>query len=257
MRKAFDFVELPSKVNETPNARSDRSGNSGSNAEAFSEVKAEAEAAKKEAEAAKAELAKLKAEAEAAKKEAEAAKAALVKAKVEVEAAQREAEAAKAEVDALKKLNNTKQVSTAKLMETQPVPIVRCAKTPVCIEGAVSIAAMEEDEKFPKERVLLHPEEYQVQGVSNFKATVYKDYESDGYAFFAVKGEYDGKTSDRLIIISMVYNAENELIGASFKEVIKAKIRSHKTYSQSVKVPNNEFVSRVEVKIAKDPVFCN
>ena len=257
LRKTFDFVEMPSNTNKMPNARLEGSGNCDSNAEALSAAKAKIQEAQREAEVAKAELAKAKAEAEIAKKEADAVKTELAKVKTEVEAAQREAEAAKAEADALKKLNNTKQVPESKPTETKSEPISDRAKAPVCIDGAVSIATMEDDEKFPKERVVLYPDEYQVLGVTNFKATVYKDYESDGYAYFAIKGEYDGKTSNRLIIVPMIYNAANELIGASFKEVIKDKIRSHKTYSQSVKVPNNEFISRVEIRITRDPVFCD
>ena len=123
------------------------------------------------------------------------------------------------------------------------------------IAGAVSIASMEENEKIPKERVVLFPEEYQKLGVTNFKATVLKDYDYDGYSMLAINGEYDEKTSEYLIIMPMVFNAAGELIGADFDEAIKQKIRSHKTYSLTLKVPNNEQIAWIEIRIVKDPTF--
>ena len=227
-------------------------------------AKAETEAVKAELEYARAEARAAKADAEATKAEAEAIMAEAVALKAEAEALMAEAEAHKSET-AL----GAKEVPGRKKPESTTAPsngtedtsnvTTKQAHTPTpapgAIAGAISIASMEENEKIPKERLLLFPEEYQKLGVTNFRATVLKDYDYDGYSMLAINGEYDGKTSDYLIIMPMVFNASGELIGADFDETIKQKIRSHKTYSMTLKVPNNEQIAWIEIRIVKDPTF--
>lgn len=224
-------------------------------------AKAEIEAIKAESEAAKTEARAVKAEAEAVKAEAEALMAEAEALKAEAEALMAEAEVAKAEAEleattvvdktVISKLPSD-QVAVNQTYEKKREPLI--PPDAIQIVGAVSIAAMEEGEKLPKERVVLYPEEYQKIGITNFRATVFKDYDYEGYSMLAINGEYDGRTSDYLIIMPMVYNAAGDLIGADFDEKIQQKIRSHKTYSLSLKVPNNEQISKVEVRIIKDPV---
>lgn len=72
-------------------------------------------------------------------------------------------------------------------------------------------------------------------------------------AELVLNGEYDGKTKKGLLIIVMVFNEHNEMIGTDFDERIGEKISSHKTFSTSLTLPNYEQISRVEVRIVKDP----
>jgi len=227
-------------------------------------AKAETEAVKAELEYARAEARAAKADAEATKAEAEALMAEAVALKAEAEALMAEAEAHKSEIklDAHeipehKKAEKTTNSSSGAEDDSNPTKKLAHNPTPVtgAIAGAINIASMEENGKLPKERLILFPEEYQKLGVTNFRATVLKDYDYDGYSMLAINGEYDGKTSDYLIIMPMVFNASGELIGADFDEPIKQKIRSHKTYSMTLKVPNNEWIAWIEIRIVKDPTF--
>lgn len=227
-------------------------------------AKAETEAVRAELEFARAEAKAAKADAEATKAEAEAILAEAAALKAEAEALLAEAELHKSEttlgakeIPGHKETENTTAPSSS--TEDTSNGTTKQAHNPTpptgAIAGAISIASMEENEKIPKERLILYPEEYQKLGVTNFRATVLKDYDYDGYSMLAINGEYDGKTSDYLIIMPMVFNASGELIGADFDETIKQKIRSHKTYSMTLKVPNNEQIAWIEIRIVKDPTF--
>ena len=234
-------------------------------------LQAQIDAAKAETDAVRAELEVAKAEARAVKADAEAAKAEAEALMAEAEALKAEAEALMAEAEVYRSGTNPSAneiprheepkgtvVHSSGVESTVNATAKRAqssAPSTGAIAGAVSIASMGENEKIPKERVLLFPEEYQKLGVTNFKATVLKDYDYDGYSMLAINGEYDGNTSDYLIIMPMVFNASGELIGADFDEIIKQKIRSHKTYSMTLKVPNNEQIAWIEIRIVKDPVF--
>lgn len=227
-------------------------------------AKAETDAIRAELEVAQAEARAAKADAEAAKAEAEALMAEAIALKAEAEALMAEAEACKigSGANTSDPPKHEKPVSKVGSSSGADVTTNVASKqthnvTPPngAIAGAISIASMEENEKIPKERLMLFPEEYQKLGVTNFRATVLKDYDYDGYSMLAINGEYDGKTSDYLIIMPMVYNPSGELIGADFDETIKQKIRSHKTYSMTLKVPNNEQIAWIEIRIVKDPTF--
>ncbi len=142
---------------------------------------------------------------------------------------------------------------------TQP-PSVRQhqqAQRTAPIAGSVSISSMEENEKLPKDRVVLYPADNLQLGITNFRAAVIKDFESDGICWFNINGEYEGKTKKYLIIVVMVYNANNELIGTCFDEQIDEKFNGRKTFSASLKVPNDEYISKVEVRLIQDPTFWN
>lgn len=227
-------------------------------------AKAETDAVRAELEVARAEARAVKADAEAAKAEAEALMAEAVALKAEAEALLAEAEVHRSgTISGANEIpKNEKPVGAvghSSGVDDSSNPTKKRAQSSApstgAIAGAVSIASMEENEKIPKERVVLFPEEYQKLGVTNFKATVLKDYDYDGYSMLAINGEYDGKTSEYLIIMPMVFNAAGELIGADFDEAIKQNIRSHKTYSLTLKVPNNEQIAWIEIRIVKDPTF--
>ena len=204
--------------------------------------------------AAKAELEIVKAEAEAIKADAEAE--ALM---AEAEAVMAEAKALMAEAEALMVENKNTKLQSGQFSHAPsrsvglraPRPTVAAAQ----IVGAEAISSIAEKGKLSKDRIVLYHDEYQKLGITNFRATVIKDYAYDNTVTFMVNGEYDGKTKKRLLIIIMVFNGQNELIGTDFDERINERIRSHKTYSTSVTLPSNENIARVEVKIVKDPSY--
>jgi len=206
----------------------------------------------RELASAKAELELVKAEAQVIKADAEATKAEAEALMAEAEALMAEAKALKAEAEAM--ISERKAVSKnagISNRERSPQPTIIASQ----VVGTEEISAIEEKGKLSKERIVLFPDEYQKLGITNFRATVIKNYSYDDTSSFSVNGEYDGKTKKRLLIIIMVYNGQNELIGADFDERINENIRSHKTYSTSITLPNYENISRVEVKIVKDPSY--
>lgn len=214
------------------------------------DVKEELLAARAELEIAKAEARATKADAEATKAEAEAIMA-------EAEATMAEAKALKAEAEVLMLKAKSAPATTSDDGHVARRTEIRCQSQPTRaasqIEGAVAISSMEEKGKLPKDRIVLYHEEYEKVGITNFRAAFIKDYSYDDTSNFVLNGEYDGKTKKGLLIIIMVFNEHNEMIGTDFDERIGEKISSHKTFSTSLTLPNYEQISRVEVRIVKDP----
>ena len=82
---------------------------------------------------------------------------------------------------------------------------------------------------------MLYHEEYEKVGITNFRAAFIKDYSYDDTSNFVLNGEYDGKTKKGLLIIVMVFNEHNEMIGTDFDERIGEKISSHTSKFQELK----------------------
>ena len=225
-------------------------GDSVSQADAIKLAEAEAAVIKAKADAIMADAMAIFAEAEATKAEAEVAKIEAEIAKANAVAAKAEAEAAIAEAELLKferaQQNYAKSNRENIKNSTNVQPVTQ-------IKGAVSVASLEKGDKLPKERFVLLPEEYLKFGVTNFKATAIKDSAYTGEAKFMINGEYDAKTKECVVVIFMVFNANNELIGASFDEEIEEEKKRHKTYSTTVAVPTNESISRIEVRMIQNP----
>lgn len=222
-------------------------------------VKAEAVAVKADAAAIKADADATKAEAEALMAEAEAFMAEAKAMKAEAEALMSEAETIRAEAmmqNAARKSNIGDQTGynrsnfgsthiTRPPQETRPVSEVT---------GSIAIASMADDEKLPKDRIVLYHDEYKTHGVTNFRTTAVKGSGWREDVYFDITGEFDAKTKNCLLMVIMIFNANDELIGVDFDERIEEERKRHKTYSTRISLPNDEHISRIEVRIINDPV---
>lgn len=222
-------------------------------------AEAEATAIRARADAIIAEAMAILAEAEVVKAEAEVAKTEAETAKAEAEALKAEADAAKAEIKI--------SMSTSATINEKPPATERTPHKSVQtlhgvqetvhasqVVGSVPICTMMKGDKIPKERIVLWHDEYQALGITNFRATAIKNDGYGGVAVFAINGEYSAKTNEQLLIVLMVFNSFNEMIGAGFDERIEEGEKKRKTYSTNVTVPDNEQISRIEVRIIKDPL---
>lgn len=235
-------------------------------AEKLELMKAELEVVKAEAVAIKADAAAIKADADATKAEAEALMAEAEALMAEAKAMRAEAEALKAEAETIRD-EATIQVAARKATInvqtgcnssdfrsthiTRP-PQETCSVSEVT--GSVALASMADDEKLPKDRVVLYHDEYKTYGVTNFRTTAVKGSGWREDAYFDITGEFDAKTKNCLLMVIMVFNENNELIGVDFDERIEEERKRHKTYSTRISLPNDENVSRIEVRIINDPV---
>lgn len=121
--------------------------------------------------------------------------------------------------------------------------------------GVISVKKMQEKEKLPKDIIQRGIADEQALGITDFRCAIVKDYSSDRYCTFKITGEYTGKVSQYLLIMFMAYNANNELIEADFGYKIDNDFKGHKTFSMSLHIPNDEYISKIIMKIVPDPVF--
>ena len=122
-------------------------------------------------------------------------------------------------------------------------------------DSVVDLTKVELKEKLPKSLIQRFPDEEQRQGISNFRCSITKDYSFRGYCHLKLTGELTGNIPRYTLLMIMVYNANNELIGASFDEKIEQNLNGKKTLSVTVQTPNDEYISRIVVRFVPDPVF--
>lgn len=120
---------------------------------------------------------------------------------------------------------------------------------------AISVKKLEEDEKLPKEIIVRDIEEEKKYGITDLKCAVYRSYVYDRYMNLKINGEYSGRVSAYTLMMFLVYNGNDELIEARFDEKIPNDFKGKKTFSQTIQVPLDEYISRITVRFIPDPVF--
>lgn len=120
---------------------------------------------------------------------------------------------------------------------------------------SISIKDLSDNEKLPKSLIYRHVDEEIRLGIADLKCSVKKDYDYEHYLSLKITGEYSGKSTEYLIIMFMVFNAHNEMIAATFDELIDNEFKGTKSFSNSCEVPIDEYISKIEIKIIKDPAF--
>lgn len=120
---------------------------------------------------------------------------------------------------------------------------------------AISVKKLEEDEKLPKEIIVRDIEEEKKYGITDLKCAVYRSYIYDRYMNLKINGEYSGRVSAYTLMMFLVYNGNDELIEARFDEKIPNDFKGKKTFSQTIQVPLDVYISRITVRFIPDPVF--
>lgn len=120
---------------------------------------------------------------------------------------------------------------------------------------AISVKKLEEDEKLPKEIIVRDIEEEKKYGITDLKCAVYRSYVYDRYMNLKINGEHSGRVSAYTLMMFLVYNGNDELIEARFDEKISNDFKGKKTFSQTIQVPLDEYISRITVRFIPDPVF--
>lgn len=119
----------------------------------------------------------------------------------------------------------------------------------------VSVKKLQEKEKLPKSLIQRFESEEQKQGITDLRCSVMKDYTYERYCNLKITGEYFGKVSRYTLLMVMIYNANNELIEARFDEEIDQNFKGKRSFSITAQVPDDEYISRIVVRLTPDPVF--
>lgn len=158
--------------------------------------------------------------------------------------------------DVLKKANNVKVEQRPLQREATPATVPKAyVETPPA--GIVSVKDLKEDEKLPKGLIQRFVSEEQKLGITNFRCSIVNSYVYDRYVNLKITGEYTGKVSQYIVMMVIIFNANNEMIEACFNEKIDHNFNGKGTFSFIAQVPKDEYVSRIVVRFIPDPVFAN
>lgn len=119
----------------------------------------------------------------------------------------------------------------------------------------VSVEKLQDKEKLPKSIILHNVQEERNNGLNSFTCAAYCSSYGGNTKSLHINGEYSGKMSRDVIILILIYNANDELIEANFSEKIEKSFKGKRTFSQLMIVPCDEFISRISFKIISNPVY--
>lgn len=134
-----------------------------------------------------------------------------------------------------------------------PMPIQQ--KVPTTADGFVDISQLNAGEKIPKSMVEIITDSCPVANITSFTCSVRRDYQYDGITSLKFTGEYTGSCSQYVLVMMMVYNANNELIGYEDSKKIEKDFSGKGSFSETVRVPTDEYISKAVVRLTVDPTF--
>lgn len=128
-------------------------------------------------------------------------------------------------------------------------------QVPTTVDGFVDISQMKEGEKIPKSMVEIITDSCGMANITSLTCSVRRDFQYNGHTSFKFTGEYSGKCNQYVLIMMMLYNANDELIGYNDQKKIEKNFSGQGSFSEKVQVPTDEYISKAVVRLIADPTF--
>lgn len=123
------------------------------------------------------------------------------------------------------------------------------------VNDTINIKDLKVGEKVPKSVLQFDPFLKKELTFEDFRITTRKSDVIDGMAFLDFSGEYSGRATINYLMYIMVYNYKNEMIGYSANHTIGHDFCGSNTFELSVKIPNDEFITKIIIRFDEDPIF--
>ena len=90
--------------------------------------------------------------------------------------------------------------------------------------------------------------------LSSFIYAVRKGYTNNdnGTTWLDFTGEYTGTCKRYTLILMMIYNANNNLIGFNERPSIPKDFKGTAAFSESIYIPSDEYISKICIKLLPD-----
>lgn len=109
------------------------------------------------------------------------------------------------------------------------------------------------NEQIPRSLIQRFENEERKQGITNFLCTVRKLIFSNGNCCLELNEEYFGRVSRDTMIMVMIYNADNELIGLDHCLKIEKDFQCKGTLYDHLYIPADEYISKIAVRLTPCP----
>ncbi len=152
----------------------------------------------------------------------------------------------------------TKAASKHELKEQRKVATPLTPRVQVN-NNPIVVSKLKTHDKLPKSIIERDYNEEQRLGIQslNFAIRVVFDLWNDCYTGLEITGEYEAYTQQSVIMLVMIYNDYDELIGFTSSLEIDAKCKVKKSFSMHVDVPHDEKIARITARWIPDPVSFN
>lgn len=124
------------------------------------------------------------------------------------------------------------------------------------IPGILRLEDMDNGEKIPKSMMEIILTREATAFIASMNCVVRKTSAwHDEETCLKVAGEYAGTTNEHLLIMVMVYNAENTLIGYCCRTQIRKGFDGEAAFEDMIFVPSDEQISKIVVRTARQPFY--
>lgn len=117
-------------------------------------------------------------------------------------------------------------------------------------DSEIKIDEIGDGERVPQNIIVINTDSFNKYGIRDYSCVIKKVKTTDFESCLSITGDYKGKTSERILLIIMCFNKEDEMIGTSFNQTVNDSV-----YSTNLYLPKWEVLSKVEVKAALNPAL--
>lgn len=148
--------------------------------------------------------------------------------------------------------NKSRQDVRKPLFPCKSAPIF----TPQALNGFIDISKLKDGEKIPKSFITTDLNVGDDIKLTHFSYSARKidDY-SDEFTVLKFTGEYTGKCVRCVLMLIMLYNANDNLIAVENRTGIDKNFSGTETFSVRIFVPKDEYLSKIVIKLVPDPVY--
>ena len=119
----------------------------------------------------------------------------------------------------------------------------------------VDISKLQDGEKLPKEIIDTNLRCVGGVDIQSMNCSIRRDFEYNGVTTLKFTGEYVGSSKYYVLIMVMLYNANDELVAFSSDEEIDKNFNGQASFSDSIQVPSDEYISKAVVRLILDPAL--
>ena len=130
----------------------------------------------------------------------------------------------------------------------------QCHLPPTSSNSFIDVSKLTDKEKFPKSIFTVDIAATEYVKLSSFIYAVRKGYTNNdnGTTWLDFTGEYTGTCKRYTLILMMIYNANNNLIGFNERPSIPKDFKGTAAFSESIYIPSDEYISKICIKLLPD-----
>ena len=120
----------------------------------------------------------------------------------------------------------------------------------------IYIKELQKNDKIPAKMIKYHVKDNKKLGIEKLKCVIRVNFSYDNNTNFDVVGDHSGENTEQLVVLAMIYNGNNQLIGMKSDAKISAGFTGRDTFTiEYLEAPIDETISYIDIRVIKDPAI--